>query len=516
MIDLTSLNRNQKLFFGVVGAVVVVLAGVGLYAGGKTPVTIIRQPFTLEVWGTNEREEDLKPIFESFEKAYENKYQRKMTVKYTAWEPERYEDVLVNKLAEKKGPNLAIMKGTWLLKHHSKIQPLPFNNGQGFGGFIPRTSAVDIGLWTPTEFQKVFVPVANDFIINDRIFGVPLWVDTIGLYYNQDTFRQAGIAPSRPAPTWQGIEEQVPRLRVSDYGNGAGLRRAAIALGTVGDIRVRAPRTGETSPTIYDNGVELVSLFVLQHGGSYCSSLCLRTTFGPNAMAGVQDFMHFSLVGDDRYTWSPTYVRDLEEDGVRDSVDAFVEGKVAMILGTTDLYDELTRRVKESDVSLKVAAIPQYADEDGEVTRKITYGTAWGLVSIPSVRTDGFAPDLNTAALELEMYIGRQEMQYSHVKTSKRPSPRQDLIDASAKAIPELADVYRSILVAGSLQVYDEKVVAQAITEAIDGAAAADPTTQMAQPGEIIRHISEALGKVIEDPARTPPPAKPSAPPGVK
>ena len=63
--------------------------------------------------------------------------------------------------------------------------------------------------------------------MNNYIFAMPLYSDTLALYYNKDLLSQAGIA--RPPRTWEELEIQVQTLtKIDEYGN---ITQSGISMG---------------------------------------------------------------------------------------------------------------------------------------------------------------------------------------------------------------------------------------------------------------------------------------------
>lgn len=500
MISFENINRNQMKLFAVVGALVIIVVIVLVSVGSKAPVGPSRPPVTLTVWGTGESNADLEDAIKAFKDLYGSVYQSKIDVKYTSWPAETYEETLVDKIAEGKGPDVAMVKGTWMLKHYPKVQPFPEDFG---GGYLTRSTSADIGVWTAAAYGQTYVRAAtSDFVLQGKIYAVPLTVDTLGLYYNEDLFRQAGIAPSKPGATWQEVDEQIPSLRVASYDLGGGLQRAALAAGATSNIRLHAQRADHASPTVVDDGVDLLSMFILQSGGGYCSNFCTTSALGPEAQDGIARFLRYTTTSAPTYTWSTAFPASLRKQYENDSVDAFIAGDVAMILGYSDVAGEITSRQAGRSFTWHVAPVPQLADADGQVGTRVAMAEVWGLAVTAGSKQ-------KQPALEFVSYMGRQLPQSLHFKATHRPPARQDLLKQAAKDQPELAAIIQQALIAEDVDMYDERIVRPAIARAIEQRLASQ------DPGEVDvqRLITDAIEDVTGSAARTPPPPKPSLPP---
>lgn len=60
-------------------------------------------------------------------------------------------------------------------------------------------------------FQK-----ENDWDIKPGIYGVPIDVNAIEIYYNKDLFKQAGLNPEKPPKTWKQFIEAGKKLRAAN------------------------------------------------------------------------------------------------------------------------------------------------------------------------------------------------------------------------------------------------------------------------------------------------------------
>ena len=78
------------------------------------------------------------------------------------------------------------------------------------------TDAMNDG-WKDVFFEKSLVqnsfPEGNEWNVKPGIYGVPLDVSTLMIYYNKDLFKQAGLDPENPPQTWNEFIEAGKKLR---------------------------------------------------------------------------------------------------------------------------------------------------------------------------------------------------------------------------------------------------------------------------------------------------------------
>ncbi|MBI3335310.1 MAG: extracellular solute-binding protein [Candidatus Portnoybacteria bacterium] len=312
--------KSQNIIIGVVilvviVAVVLILVFLGIWPGFKLAKP---SPFTLEMWGFDDEDTVWRNIIRSFQD--ENSY---ITVHYTKIAEDTYENILLNRLAENKGPDIFMLKNTNVLQNRNKIYPLP-------------QVALNFSI---NNFNSTFVDVAhNDLIDKDgSIYGVPLYVDSLALFYNKDIFNATGIA--EPPRTWDDIIAVSRKLtQISSAGDVA---RSGIALGTVKNIA---------------HALEIISAMILQKGESI-----VHRNGSLDLNEGAQEALGFYTSFADRtkqdFTWSNT---------LPNSLDAFAEEKTAMFLG----FAEDIAKIKEKNPHIKfgITAFPQLTGTQKPVT----------------------------------------------------------------------------------------------------------------------------------------------------
>lgn len=85
--------------------------------------------------------------------------------------------------------------------------------------------------WQETLFEKALAqntyPEKNEWNVAPGIYGVPIDVNAIMIYYNKDLFKQAGLDPENPPQTWDAFLDAGRKLRaagihpfVSGFGEG--------------------------------------------------------------------------------------------------------------------------------------------------------------------------------------------------------------------------------------------------------------------------------------------------------
>ena len=263
------------------------------------------QEIQLTWWKPFDEPRQVEPLIEEFQKAYP-----KVRVNYVKKDIDTYEEELINALASGTGPDIFSIHNDWLPKHKEKLAAAPEK------------------LISIRDYQNDFAAaVAEDFINDYKIYGVPLAIDVLALYYNKNILASAGIA--RPPATWEELVDMVPKLtRQDNLGN---FQRQAIALGTADNIN-RAP--------------DILALLMLQNGTPLYSTDKNEAAFDqtiedengdpyqPGARA-LEFYTQFANPAKTTYTWN---------NRSNNSIEAFAAGQVGMIFSYSYLRQTLAEK----------------------------------------------------------------------------------------------------------------------------------------------------------------------------
>lgn len=370
------MNTN-KIFYILVGSiavavlitVILILRGIG---GGSV------QSATLEFWGVFDERSAFDKVVSDFQSQNPG-----VKVLYRQFSYADYERDLIDALASGTGPDIIMIHNTWLPKHGDKLKALPVT--------IPGQKEP---LLTIQDYKTNFVDVAfSDFVFNNQIYGLPLYVDTLALFYNKDIFNSAGI--TRPPQDWEEFNSDVEKITRLD-GSGQIVQSAA-AIGTARNI---------------NRSTDLLSALMIQTGArmtdadnqsaSFARSVN-NTQVGQSALRYYTDFANPSVRA---YTWN---------DVQHYSVDAFVEGKTAMMFNYSHEIGDLKN--KSSRLNFSVAPMPQVSSVDVK-----NYANYWGVgVSASSKFTN--------ESWKFVTYLTSKEGAQSYLSATLRPSARRDLIE---------------------------------------------------------------------------------------
>lgn len=318
-MQLSKMSRKQIITLSAVGLgiLILILVLIGILPGRRGGDRV-----SLEFWGIDD-EEAWEPIIKSFRRVYPE-----VSINYTEVDPDSYESEFVNALAAGKGPDVFMTKSTWLPKHQNKLYPAP-------------TSKISVDTVSGL-FPQV---VRADFVSDERVYALPVSVDTLALVYNRDIFDRKGVA--LPPKTWSDFEAVVGKLRAFEGGN----------------LTLAGASIGGTSRNI-PNAPDILSLVLIQRGLLVIDPDLGRVDLTDSTAEEAAAF--YLKFGDSKspvYTWNSSF---------NSSVEAFADEKTAMILAYANELSEIKER--NPSINLAVSSTPQL-----NLAEPINFAKYWGL-----------------------------------------------------------------------------------------------------------------------------------------
>jgi ABC-type glycerol-3-phosphate transport system substrate-binding protein len=394
---------SPKQIIIVLAAVIVVVLLILLFSGSKPPSP---PKVTLNIWGVFEEREALERIVSNYQQVRPN-----VEVKYQKIDGDNYQTALLDALAAGRGPDIFAIHNRSLPKNLNKLAP---------------ASLEQINL---TELRELFPQVVEqDFTNNNKIYALPLYLDTLVLIYNKDLFDQAGIVS--PPKTWDEFQNIVPRLRL--LGEGGRIERAAAAIGS--------------SEKTTNAGIDLLHLLMTQNGAKMVNPELTAATFAePPGFQAFNFYLQFANPQSSLYTWN---------DNQLSALDSFASGNVAMIFGYKS--DVATIKRKNPFLNFGIAPAPQPTGSQ----KTLSYADYWGFaVSKQSKNSDwawGFIVNLTTNSQNEKIYL----------EASKEPAALLSII-AERMNDPDLGVFAKQALTARSWHEADEEKTKEIFNAAI-------------------------------------------------
>ncbi len=324
------------------GLTIIGIALVGASCGAPASQNTLVDPFpkqklSLEVWLPF----DEGPMFKDAVANYRGLHPN-VSVNFRAIPAATYETELLNALAAGQGPDIVSLPNDRIPKFADKLLPMP---DEFYADHNPVTNVS----------VKYAPAVATDAIVKGKVYGVPFYTDTLALYWNRAMFLElfnqhirAGTDFNhdlllRAPADWNEVVQTIPLI--TQRNQSGGFDRAAIALGATSNVPVMS---------------DIIAAFLLQQNVIMTSADQRDATFhlpdinDPTYYPGaaVLEFLRlFSDPDSPYYTWNA----DQPE-----AVQAFIDGKLAMMINYQALMPYLKQRNPKLDVA--TSPLPQAAN----------------------------------------------------------------------------------------------------------------------------------------------------------
>lgn len=264
---------------------------------------------TLTYWGLWEPEIVYTTVIADYQKLHPN-----VTINYKKQSQIQYRDRLSVALKGETPPDVFRFHNTWLPMLKTNLSTVPNN------------------IYDPASFRSIFYPVAQkDLFAGNNFYGIPLEIDTLALYINEDIFTQAGLRVPQAWP--QEFLDTAQRLTVRTNGR---IERAGAALGNAGNVT---------------HWEDILALIMLQSG------VDLKNPTGTLAEEALNYYVGFQNIDQ---IWDET---------MDESKLAFAKGNLAMYFGYS--WDYFDIKDISPNLNFKVAPVPQLPD------KTVNYASYW-------------------------------------------------------------------------------------------------------------------------------------------
>lgn len=279
---------------------------------------------TVIVWGTL----PFTQISGTFDEL--RKTTKSFGIVYSQKNPDTMGQELIEQLASGTGPDLVMFPHDQILRFTDKIYPLPYES------------------YPQATFVSTFVQEANLLLAPTGVLGLPLAVDPMVMYYNQNMFDTAGV--SIPPVTWEElVASTVPALTKHDPNDASRLTQSAVAMGSSSNIS----NAKEILSTIFmQTGIDPVVF----NGTAYVTPF---TNSSNTTLAGrvLEFYTSFSDPTKPNYSWNRSQ---------KQSRDAFISESLAMYFGYASELPLLSKM--NPNLRFMVTKMPQSNSAKSSVT----------------------------------------------------------------------------------------------------------------------------------------------------
>ncbi|MFA5932668.1 MAG: extracellular solute-binding protein [Microgenomates group bacterium] len=316
----------------IIVIVVALIAGIIFWRFGDAIMNSVNKPnpeneqVILTWWGLFDEEQVYRTVIATYEQDHPN-----VKIVYSKESTLNYRPRLQTQLRAGQGPDIFMIHSSWV--------PM-------FAGDL---AAAPETIFPTNSFVTAYYPIVKDnLVVANRVYGIPMEVDGLGMYYNEDILRFAGVDVPK---TWQQFLDAARKLTVkNDKGQ---IQTAGASLGTASNV---------------DDWPEILGLLFLQQPSTSLAS--------PGSKGGVDVIRFYTsfIIDPQNKTWDVT---------LPNSTQMFIDGKLAFYFADSKKAAEI--QSANPNLKFKVAPVPQLPGGetnwggfwDYSVSTKQTYTEAW-------------------------------------------------------------------------------------------------------------------------------------------
>lgn len=349
------------------------------------------EEITLNVWGVWENKNDLEEIIKNFESQRPN-----IEIKYRQFRYSEYEKQILTAMANRQEPDIIFIHNTWLGNYLNKIVNMPSTiktTTVTMEGKIKKEKVVRTQKRvTPSlkDIKDTYLSVVYEDVVRENIkkenliYSLPLYVDTLVLFYNRDILENSGIL--NPPTTWEEFQTDVKLITRQDDNNR--IIQSGTAMGTANNV---------------ERYFDILSLLMMQLGSSmvHGKSISFHIAQKSGSSLGIDAlrfYTDFASPNKEVYTWNKS---------MTNSIDEFASGKVGFIFGYSYHIDSI--RNKNPKLNFDITKVPQARTE-----KEVNYASYW----IPVVLDTSKNQD---EAWDFIIYASSPTIVDSFLESSKRP-----------------------------------------------------------------------------------------------
>ncbi len=379
-------------------------------------------PVTITYWTVAAHEDSLRSMANNYKASHPN-----VTFSIKVIPEEGYDQRLLEAWADGAGPDIFSIPNNSVYKYLNKIEPMPASTNlpyQVITGTVKKEAQWFLrnrNLYTLQAFDGAFVPqVANDAIIDNKIYGIPLSFDSLALYTNRDILNNSNII-SVPE-TWIPFIETVRNMTLRDQDNN--IIQSAVAMGRVDNIMYAQ---------------DILSLIMMQNGAKMTETnsrnasfdknvtTAQGTSFSPGQQAAFF-YADFASPAKEVYTWNESFPNSRE---------AFMSGQAAMFFGYA--RDRVFIETEAPSINFEVSAFPQI---DGS---PIKYNFAKYWLEVVNKRSENIE-----WAWDFVTYITNEDNSERYINAAQLPTAHRALLLSQTEQYPNMRVFNKQALTATS------------------------------------------------------------------
>jgi len=330
--------QTKKTFLRLFSiAVLLIMLGLGCKGVSQEELAVVR-PVRLTYWTVFNDVAALEELARAYQATRPH-----VSINIRRVRQEEFDRLFVNALADDVGPDIVSVHVRELNKYAPRLSPMPpsvqVSNRVVSGQFVQEESVLTQTNAMPTARavrQNYIGTVIDDVLVNGQIYGLPLAVDTLALYYNADLLDRAGVP--EPPGNWEEFQQAVKAG--TRFGQDGSINQSGVALGTGANI---------------NHASDIFAMLVLQNGWQLTRGNAVTFASGLDANAGkhpmlqtLRFYTDFSDPTKDTYTW---------DEKQNEALINFARGRSVFYFGFS--FDRSRIRALNPQLRTEVIAVPQ-------------------------------------------------------------------------------------------------------------------------------------------------------------
>ncbi|MDD2354183.1 MAG: extracellular solute-binding protein [Patescibacteria group bacterium] len=397
---------RKKISFLILLAIFLISSGFGCKVNNGIKIEKM-EPVTLSYWRVFEGPDAFDEIIKKYTAMHPS-----ITIDYRKLRYEEYEQELLNALAEDRGPDIFSIHNTWIRKYQTKIEPMPDSTAMVYPvekGSIKKEIVYEMRT-TPSislrEIRDNFVDVVSgDVVLEDnKVYGLPLSVDTLAMFYNKDLLNNAGI--SEPPKYWnREFLQAVKKLTKQDAKKG--LIQSGVAMGSSDNI---------------ERFSDILSLLMIQNGATMINDdlkvsfqlipeFAKETNYNPGLEA-LRFYTDFANPTKESYAWN---------NEMNNSLEMFINGNLALMFGYA--YHIPTIKTAAPKLNFSVSKFPQI---EGNPPTNINFANYW-------VETVSKKSKHKNEAWDFIQFMTKAEQAKTYLAKTQKPTALRSLVSEQIK-----------------------------------------------------------------------------------
>ena len=416
---------KNKFFITIIILSMFLTTGFGCAKIDKTTMSYYR-PITLEYWRVWDAPGDFDEIINKYKRIHPN-----VTINYKKFRYAEYKQKLLEGFAFDRGPDIFSIHNTWTREYQDKnlIGPIPAKITMSHPyvkGNLKKELAIELKnseIISPQIIEKRFIDtVYNDVVIktkNDKgqlveeVYGLPLSVDTLVMFYNKDLLNNAGI--TTPPEYWdKDFQQNVKKLTKQD--NKGQILQSGVALGGSNNI---------------ERYSDILALLMMQNGTTMISDtgqvqfhIKPKDNFSSATVPGydaLRFYTDFSNPAKEVYSWNST---------MENSLELFMKNKIAIMFGYSYMLPIIEAQAPKLNFS--IAKIPQIKENP-----PVNFANYWVESVSNKILTDpdnikaggGYTNLKYNTAWDFVQFATKEQQAQSYLESTGKPTALKSLIE---------------------------------------------------------------------------------------